>query len=121
MANGTHLRDVPPDTGETAKGGEVDEVVLKGTPKIKKLIADIARFVSRKKGERKAINEEITAKYSEAKAAGIPPEAIKRALKDADMDQGQRDAVDYYYALARKQLNIPIQESLFPPEAETKH
>lgn len=107
-----------PGTGNT---GADTEAVLVNDPKMRKQIASAAAEIKRLRDTRKGINEDITAALSDLVAAtGVPKEAMKRALKDAELKTADLEALDHYHRVCRQALGKPVQGDLFTGD-ETKH
>lgn len=90
-----------------------DQVEVNDSSEMRAEIAGVGATIRRLRGERKAINEEITAELTSLKAKGIPKAALKRALDDCELDEADLGRFDFAYDLCRRALGKPVQEELF--------
>lgn len=65
------------------------------------------------KGDRKGINDEMSADLEKLQAKGIGKEPFRMASKYMGLDEDQRRAFDIAYAVCREALGSPLQSDLF--------
>lgn len=90
-----------------------DQVTLVDNDVIRKYINNVMDSVIEKKKQRKAINEEVQALYTEAESKGINRKALKAALSRYELSEEEREAMDFSYALCCNAKNIQFQSDLF--------
>ena len=90
-----------------------DPSTLVDNSSIRNYISSIMDNIIEHKKERKAINEQIQALYTEAESKGINRMALKAALSRYELSEEQREAMDFSYALCCNAKNIQFQSDLF--------
>ena len=95
-----------------------DAAVLEDTPELRDAIKTAGENIAQHKRDRAQCNADIQAELETLRAKGVPKDAIKRALSDADLDEEKLAALDFHYSVCRAALGKPVQGDLF---AGTKH
>ena len=76
-------------------------------------LRDAHERVKAKRNERQAINESITAIFSELEDLGIDKKAAKAVFAMYELDEDQRRLYDLSASVTRKALRMPLQGELF--------
>lgn len=108
----------PPPDDVSGTSGEAQEV-LQNSPKLDKQINDLMNEIDNLVAQRKSINEEITALYTEAESLGLNKATFKYLLKVRKFDEDQRLAHEISEKVIRQAIGIPHQGDMF--KGATQH
>lgn len=87
------------------RGGDVNTE----TEELGQVVLKCIREIGSYKDQRTEANDGIKAIMQSLKRRGIPPEAVKRALKDVELEEDALHELDMSHALVRRLLNRPVQ------------
>jgi len=94
------------------------EVKLVDDDVTRKYVDGVMDRITAKKLERKTINEQIQAIFTEAESRGINRKGLKAAISRYELSEEQRDSMDFSYSLCCKIKDIvsQFQPGLFDDE-----
>lgn len=97
-----------------------DEQTITDTPEMRDRIRGAVGRIQALKIDRKQINDEITAEYSDLESHGVNRQAVKEAIKRLEMNETKRVERDFSYALVLRALGIAYQADLFAEKLDNQ-